>query len=125
MMAAHNAGPEALLARYDEFFDPECEWIPAIVGSLERTAYRGRDGFRRWYAERDDALDQTSVEITSCAAVGEDLVLLLGRSRARGRTSGAELNEEVGIVLRLREGRIVRDEAYNSHGKAKEAAERA
>ncbi len=122
LMAAHNSGPRELLARYDEFFDPDCEWIPAIVGSLERTAYHGRDGFRRWYAERDDALEQASVEITSCTAVDEEVVLLLGRSRARGRSSGAEIDEEVGIVFRLREGLIVHDQAYDSHREAREAA---
>jgi ketosteroid isomerase-like protein len=123
MIAVHNRGPEAFLAEFEEFFLPDCEWIPVIVGSLEGNSYRGRDGFRRWYAERDDALEASGVDVTSCTAVSEDVVLVLGRSRARGRASGAELDEEVGLVLRFRDGRIEHDQAFASHREARMAAE--
>jgi ketosteroid isomerase-like protein len=122
VMAAHNMGPEAFLAEFDEFFHPDCEWVPVIVGGLEGRSYRGREGFRRWYAERDEALHDAAVEITSCVAVSDDVVVVLGRSLARGRASGAELDEQVGIVFRFREGRIHHDQAFASHTEADEAA---
>jgi ketosteroid isomerase-like protein len=125
MMNAHNGGPEVILARFDEFFHPELEWVPAIVGGLERASYRGRDGLARWYDERDETLDGASVEITSCMALSDDVVLILGRSLARGRASGAEVDEEVGIVLRFSDGSIRDDRAYGSHAEAREAAESA
>ena len=123
MMAAHNDGPNAMLARYDEFFHPDLEWIPVIVGGPERTTYRGRDGLRSWYAERDETLREASVEVTFCTALSGDVVLLLGRSLARGRASGAEVDEEVGIVFRFSDGLIKHDQAYGSHREAREAAE--
>lgn len=123
MMAAHNRGPDAFLDSFEEFFHPDCVWIPVIVGSLEGTTYRGRDGFRRWYAERDDALEDATVDVTHCAAAGDDVVVVLGRSKARGRASGAELDEEVGIVLKFRDGRIERDQAFASHAETMAAAE--
>ena len=122
MLEAHNQGPEVFLAEFERFFHTDCEWIPVIVGGLEQTRYRGKEGFTRWYAERDDALDEASVEIISCESVRDDVVLVLARSVARGRTSGARVDEEVGIVLRLREGLIARDEAFASHAEARRAA---
>jgi ketosteroid isomerase-like protein len=122
MFAAHNRGPEAFLAEFGNHFHPDCEFVPVVVGSLEGTSYRGLDGFRRWYAARDDALEDATVEVESCTAVSEDVVLVLGRSRARGRASGAELDEEVGIVLRFRDGRIAHDQPFASHADAREAA---
>jgi ketosteroid isomerase-like protein len=123
MIAAHNRGAEAFLAEFEEFFHPDCEWIPVVVGSLEGGSYRGLEGFRRWYAERDDALEDATVDVTSCAAVGDEVVVVLGRSKARGRASGAELDEEVGIVLEFRDGRIERDQAFASHAETIAAAE--
>ena len=125
VMAAHNSGPEGLLAELDESLHPDCEGVPVVVGSLEGTRYRGRDGFRRWYAERDDALENSTVDVTSCTAISDEVVLVLGRSLARGRASGVEVDEEVGVVLTFRDGRIERDQAFGSHREAREAAERA
>ena len=123
LMAAHNQGPDAMLGRYEEFFHPEAEWVPAIVGGIERESYRGKEGLARWYGDRDETLGDASVEITSCEAVGDDVVVMLGRSFATGRASGAELNEEVGIVLVFTDGLIKHDQAYGSHREAKEAAQ--
>ena len=77
MMAVHNENPHVLLERFEEFFHPECEWVPVDRRKPSRgTEYRGKEGFRRWYAERNDALDEASVDIESCEEVREDVVLL-------------------------------------------------
>jgi ketosteroid isomerase-like protein len=119
----HNQGADAVLEAYDEFFHPELEWTPTIVGGPERATYRGRDGLARWYAERDDSFGEARVEIEECRAVGRDVVVLLGRSLATGRASGAEVIEEVGIVFGFDDGRIRIDRACASHREAEEAAQ--
>jgi ketosteroid isomerase-like protein len=121
MLAAHNDG--ALLERFDEFFHPDLEWVPAVVGGLEGSSYRGREGMRRYYAERDETFVEGRVEIMSCEAVADGVVLVLARSTGRGRASGAMIDEEVGIVLTLRGRKITRDCAYTSHAAARAAAQ--
>ena len=119
---AHNHGAEAVLAGYDEFLDPEFEWCPAVVGGLEENSYRGYEGVRRYYADRDEAFEDSTIELVSLSVVAGDLLVLHIRSRGRGRASGAGLDEEVGLVWRLRDGRILKSRAYTSHAEALAAA---
>ena len=122
--AIHNQGADAVLDAFDQLCRPDLEWTPTIVGGPERTIYRGRDGLARWYAERDEAFGAAKVEIERCQAVGPDVLVLLGRSLATGRASGAEVNEEVGLVFGFDSGLIRRARAYPSHREAEEAAQR-
>ena len=121
----HNRGADAVLAAYEQLCHPDTEWVPAVVGGAEGRSYRGREGLARWYREREEAFEDASVEIEECRAVGEDVVLLLGRSRARGRASGIEMDEKVGILIHIRDGLIQRNQAFGSHRQAEEAASRA
>jgi ketosteroid isomerase-like protein len=118
MLEVHNRSGEALVERYDEFFHPDFEWVPAVVGGVEGSSYRGREGMRRYYRDRDEAFTEGRVEVVSCEAIADDVVVVLARSTGRGRASGAMVDEEVGIVCWLRDGRISREHAYTSHAAA-------
>ena len=82
MMAVHNEDPHVLLERFEEFFHPECEWVPVIVGSLEGNKYRGKRAFSAGMQSGTMRSTSARVDIESCEEVREDVVLLLGRSHA-------------------------------------------
>jgi ketosteroid isomerase-like protein len=124
LIDAHNRGGDALLDVYDDLFDAEAEWKPLIVGLVgfpERVIYRGRAGLERYYRERAEAFAGGEVHIRSLQANG-DAVVVDARSTARGRVSGAEIEEDIALVYWARDGRIVRGQAFRSREDALEAA---
>jgi ketosteroid isomerase-like protein len=121
---AHNRGGDALIDLYDEIFDPEFEFTPITVGAVGsggRVTYRGRDGMERYYRERAEAFDGGEVHIRSLEAAG-DAVLVHARSTARGRISGATVEEDIALVYWVRNGRVLRGQAFRSPADALEAA---
>ena len=121
---AHNRGGEELLENYDEMFDPELEWIPTTVGTVgapDGTTYRGRAGMERFYAERAEAFESGAVEVLSIEPGGEGTLVVRARSTAKGRTSGAEVDEEITLVYWLRGRKIARLQAFRSAVQALEA----
>jgi ketosteroid isomerase-like protein len=78
---------EALL----EELDPEVEWhpaLPVLVGG-EATVYRGHGGVREMLRDLYEAFTETHVDIWEIRDLGDRLVAI-GRTRARGKESGAE-----------------------------------
>jgi ketosteroid isomerase-like protein len=124
LMDAHNRGGDVLLEAYDDLFDPEAEWKPLTVGAVgfpERVIYRGRDGLERYYRERAEAFGGGEVHIRSVEPAG-DAVVVDALSTARGRVSGAAIEEDIALVYWVRDGKIVRGQAFRSREDALEAA---
>jgi ketosteroid isomerase-like protein len=124
VMDAHNrGGADALLEVFDDIFDPDFEFRPATVGtfgSSERSTYRGREGMERYYRDRAEAFGGGEVHIRSFEPAG-DAVIVHARSTARGRVSGATVEEDIVLVYWARDGRLVRGEVFRSHRDAREA----
>ncbi len=102
--------------------DPEVEWIP-INAALEGSRYRGHEGVRRWIDDmnRDwnafEALPQEFVDL------GDERLLALGTWRARGRTSGVQLDSQPAAwLIQLRNRKTVRMETFTDRAEALEAA---
>src|SRR5436190_1661316 len=94
--------------------DPAVEWHTALerlvfgVGSV----YRGIEGMRKfWNAYRTD-LDDFRFEAQGLHDIGDERVVLLGHFRWRGPASGIELDSPAGLVMTVREGRIIRSMDY-------------
>jgi ketosteroid isomerase-like protein len=124
MLEAHNrGGGDALLDAFDDFFAPDLEWTPIIVGTAgsERVTYRGREGLEHYYRDRAEVFGGGEVHIRSLESLG-DAVVAHARSTAQGRVSGASVEEDVFLVYWCREGRLVRGEAFRSHEDALEVA---
>ena len=122
---AHNRSGDEVVAMYDEVFHPELEWHPMTVGVMgapEGTTYRGRDGMKRFYAERAEVFETGAIEVLSIEAAGENAILVRARSTAKGRTSGVEVDEDMSLVYWFREGRVTRIRAFRSADEALEAA---
>ena len=104
-------------------FDPEIEYL--------RTGARTPDMEGRWVG-----LDQVStamrhylrafsdlrIEAERIIDLSGDRVLVLSRHTARGKQSGVPIEHEIGDLLTLRDGKIVRYDSYWERAEALEAA---
>jgi ketosteroid isomerase-like protein len=123
VMDAHNRGADVLLDAFDDIFDPDFEFRPMTVGTFgspNRATYRGRAGVERYYRDRAEAFAGGEVQIRSLEPVGE-AVIVHARSTARGRASGATVEEDIALVYWARDGRLVQGEAFRSGRDAREA----
>src|SRR6266516_4558776 len=85
-------------------FDPEVEWAPL---EAEGKVFHGRPGIvsilEAWYA----AMEDWHVEPEGIVDAGGSL-LLTAHVRARGRSSGATVEERAYAVFRMRDGGVLR-----------------
>jgi ketosteroid isomerase-like protein len=125
LIDAHNRGADAVLGAFDDLLDRDFEFRPITVGTMgaaDRVAYRGRDGIERYYRDRAEVFGGGEVHIRSLEPVG-DAVVLHVRSTALGRASGAAVEEDIALVYWVRNGRVLRGEAFRSPEDARTAAD--
>jgi ketosteroid isomerase-like protein len=122
----------ALLARWErgdydipEAFHPEIEFT-RTGGGAEVLGYgtrsRGIEGLRRAMSAWTDEWEDVRVKAESLTEVGERVVVRV-RHRAVGRGSGVAADHVDGWVFSIRDGRIVRWDAYWDPDEALRAAE--
>lgn len=105
-----------------EFVHPEIEFarigseLPDFAGE-----WRGLDGLRQATVEYLNVWEDYRFEVERFIDLG-DRVLVLETQTARGRRSGAITSQEVGTLLTLRDGLIVRWVYYWDRAEALEAA---
>ena len=114
---AWNRGDfDALLSLWSE----EAEFYP-LRAQLEGRPYNGHEGLRRFVAEIAEEWRDVRFEIAELRDAGEH-VIGSGRFRARGRTSGLDLNVPLGVVGTVRNERIVYARMFSDPADALEAA---
>jgi ketosteroid isomerase-like protein len=114
---AWNRGDrEAFLALWDE----EGEFYP-LRAQLEGESYSGHEGMTRFLAEMTQDFEEVRFEIEETRDTGEQVVGV-GRFRARGRASGLDLNVPLGVLTRMRRGKIVYTRFFSEPADALEAA---
>jgi ketosteroid isomerase-like protein len=104
-------------------YDPTIEWHTAmelLVGGMEN-CYRGIEGVRQLWSVYRTELEDFRFEPQDLRDVGKDRVVFLGRIRWRGLTSRFEGESPLGMVITLRDGKIVHSMDYLSHEEALEA----
>jgi ketosteroid isomerase-like protein len=113
---AYNRGDvEALL----ETADPDIEFVPLrslVVGG----SYHGHEGIRQFFEDLDEEWEKRFIHLDEFREHG-DTVLLLGEFQAKGRASGVEMRSPVAWLFELRDGKVVRMQAYSSHTVALQA----
>jgi ketosteroid isomerase-like protein len=88
----------------------DAEFRP-IRAELENRTYIGVGGLREVMA--DFERDWEELHVVAEEVIGRgDVVVTLGRLRARGRASGIELDLPLALLFHLREGKIVRIESF-------------
>jgi ketosteroid isomerase-like protein len=109
---------EAFIALWDE----EAEFLP-LRAQLEGEVYRGHEGLERFFTEMAEQWgDSVRFQIDETRAVGDQVVVGIGRFRARGRASGVDLDVPLGVLTRVRSGKIVYLRLFTEPAEALEAA---
>jgi len=102
-------------------YAPEVEWEDTSGLWGDWGTARGPDGiqaaWRRWY----DAFEDVRFEWGEVAHAGDDVVVTY-RARARGRGSGAVVDQAISLLWTLRAGKVVRIRAYTDRSDALQAA---
>jgi ketosteroid isomerase-like protein len=111
--AVNRRDSEALV----DLLSPDVEFFP-ILAALEGPVYSGLPGVRRWLRslELDWEVFETRLD---CVYDLGDSALGLGGWHARGRTSGVELDSQLGAWhARLRDGQVVWWRTYTDRAEA-------
>ncbi len=105
-----------------EFVHPEIEFVRIGSEAPDFTGvWHGKDGMRQATADYLNVWEDYQFEVDRMIDLG-DRVLVLEKQTARGRRSGAVISQDVGTLLTLRDGLIVRWEYYWERADALEAA---
>jgi ketosteroid isomerase-like protein len=106
-----------------EVLDTEVAWHSALHALLggEATLYRGHDGIREMLRDLYDAFDEIRIEVSEIRDMG-DRVVAIGRTRARGKASGADVNTPIGFVTEFKNGKAISVRGYLDPKEALEAA---
>ena len=114
---AGNRGDWAALFRIAH---PDIEWEtdPRLPNA---GTYRGREEIQRFYEDQAAPFDRSVIELERLVANG-DYVVALVRVRRRLRGSTAEIDLRLGHLWTIRDGKVVRGQAFAERERALEAA---
>jgi ketosteroid isomerase-like protein len=113
--------PEPDLATMNALFDPDHEFISRSA-DLEGGSHRGMRGYRDWQKEFAETMESEST-VESVRELDGDRVLVVLPTSFRGKQSGIALDSQsLGVLVTLRETKIVRTEVHPSPDEALEAA---
>ncbi|HEY7121301.1 MAG TPA: nuclear transport factor 2 family protein [Solirubrobacterales bacterium] len=115
--AIGNRDIEALLRLYE----PSAEFRPLTGTLVESGGYWGHEGIRAYFEEVDTVWDQMLPHADNMQSNG-DLVIVIGGCIVRGRESGAETDNAMAWVFRVRDGRIASHQAFSEAEEALSAA---
>jgi uncharacterized protein len=107
---------EALLALYD----PVIDFLPLTGTRVETGGYHGHEGVREYFEEVAPIWAEVRPYAIDFRVVG-DAVVVLGGCRVRGRESGAESDDAMAWVIRVRDGKIVSHRGFAEHAEALES----
>jgi ketosteroid isomerase-like protein len=115
--AFSDQGIEAAL----EYFDPELEWW-APPEWLEDRLYKGHEGLRELAAFWTEQFDEYEVELERFIDLGDDRVVALLHQRGRIKGSGNPVEQPIGYIARISEGKVREVHVYFSWEATLEAA---
>lgn len=94
-----------------------------IPSGIRAGTFRGREAVGEWFGDWFATFDRGArFDIEELTELPDELVLLVAKHRARGRTSGAEIEGEVIWLYRVRGGKVTWLKSYDSRPEALGAA---
>ncbi len=113
---------EAVNAREvpEELLAPDVRLENVRTAVTDRT-YRGADGFRQWFSDFFDVLDDDARYEGEVIEAGDDYVIGQARFVGRGSVSGAPVEMPYYGVLWIRDGKVTRAVGYPNRRQALEA----
>jgi ketosteroid isomerase-like protein len=103
------------------FVDPDFETVVPPELSAEPSAYRGHEGVRRYFESFSEAMRDICFNADHIWDAGDAVVVAL-RLTAKGKETGIAVEQQVGQVWTIQEGRAVRVENFVSVEEALESA---
>jgi ketosteroid isomerase-like protein len=110
-------------ANWDGVFaeiSPDFEW-ETDPRHPQAGIYRGRPEFRQFIEDLEAPFEQTVTELEKVFATADQVVAFV-KLRRRLRGSGTDLEIRIGMLYTLREGKLVRGQAFAEREKALKAA---
>jgi ketosteroid isomerase-like protein len=104
-----------------ECVNPDIEWFPAVPVSFGGGALRGREGIESYLRDVSDTWEEYRVLSEDFRDLGENQVLVLSRVEGRGASSGGRVDEAMGQIFDIRDGKISRVRTYLDHDEALKA----
>ena len=104
-----------------QLYHPDVVLLPLTGTRVESGGYVGHDGVRQYMSEAHDLWEVLEPVGDVFTEVG-DHVLVMGRCRVRGRSSGAESDPACSWAIGVRDGLIVSHRACESYEEAQRAA---
>jgi ketosteroid isomerase-like protein len=109
---------EALL----EAVHPDAEARPILGANIGASVYRGHDGLRQWFKDLHQEWETFETRVTAIDERGERALCTID-VHARGRASGVVIEGELYRLIELRDGLILRLEAFRDRDAAMKAFE--
>jgi ketosteroid isomerase-like protein len=109
---------EALL----EVVHPEAVARPILGANIGVSVYRGQEGLREWFTDLHQEWEQFQTRVVKIEA-RDDRALLTIEIHARGRASGVVIDGDLYHLVELRDGLIMRLEAFRDRDTAVKAFE--
>jgi ketosteroid isomerase-like protein len=106
-----------------EELDPDVEWYPGLLSSVEggRPVYRGHDGVREWIQYFEEVFAEVHTEYSDTRDLG-DRIVAIGRFSARGEASGAATESPIAYIVEYENAKATRVRSYLEPQEALEAA---
>jgi ketosteroid isomerase-like protein len=112
--------PKPDLATLSDVYHPDHEFV-SLIDPLEGGNHRGARGFHDWLLKMDETVGSHST-VERVTEIDEDRVLAVTPFSPKGKSSGVSLPEQrVASIVTVRDGKIIRSEAYSSPEQALKA----
>jgi ketosteroid isomerase-like protein len=111
--AAAFRRPKPDFATVNELYHPAHELVTPL-SRLEGTTYSGAAGFREWFSSRADDWDSVTFRLQEAVEIDDSRVLLGATFHGRGKRAGVPIEQLQGFVVTVRDGQVVRTEAYST-----------
>ena len=115
--AFSREGPEGLI----RFLHPDFEMTTPAGMAAEPDTYRGHDGMRRYFDSFNDVMDDIRFDVLEYEDLGDGRVLIETVLRARGQTTGIEVEQLVTQVWETSDGLAVRCHVFPDPEEARAA----
>jgi len=109
---------EALL----EVVHPDAEARPILGANIGASVYHGRDGLREWFTDLHQEWETFETRVIDIVERGERALCTID-IHARGRASGVVIVGDLYHVVEIRDGLILRLEAFRDRDAAMRALE--
>jgi ketosteroid isomerase-like protein len=103
-----------------EVVHPDAEARPILGANIGVSVYRGREGLREWFTDLHQEWETFETRVTRIDERGHRAVLTID-IHARGRASGVVIEGDLYHLVELREGMIMRLEAFRDKDAAMQA----